>query len=195
LFALASIPERRPIVNTLTAAQEGLETGTWQLDPVHSRVGFSVDYMAGTFYGSFAPFQATLEVTGDGTATLSGLAPVTSVQVQDENLAAHLQSPEFFDAERAPEISFASKPFAVGPTFRATGELTIKSISLPVELGGTINGPIVDPYGRQRVNLAVEATVDRTAFGLEWNTPLPSGEPALANDVTISAELALVREA
>jgi len=184
------------IMNTLTAAQEGLGTGTWQLDPVHSRVGFAVDYMAGTFHGAFAPFDATLEVAEDGTATLAGTAPVESVQVQDDNLAAHLLSQEFFDAEQAPEISFASVPFAVADEqITASGELTIKGVSLPVELGGTIGGPLVDPYGRERINLSVEAKVDRTAFGLDWNTPLPSGDPALADDVTITAELALVRSA
>jgi len=195
LFALASIPERRQNVNTLTAAQEGLGTGTWQLDPVHSRVGFAVEYMAGTFHGSFAPFDATLEVADDGTARLAGSTPVETVRVQDENLATHLLSPEFFDAERAPEISFTSAPFAVADEIKGTGELTIKGRSLPVEFAGTIRGPIVDPYGRERVNLTVETTVDRTAFGLDWNTPLPSGEPALAEDVTITAELALVRGA
>jgi polyisoprenoid-binding protein YceI len=184
------------MTNTLTAAQEGLGTGTWQLDPVHSRIGFAVEYMAGTFHGTFAPFEATLEVAESGTATLAGSAPVESVQVQDENLAAHLLSPEFFDAEQTPEISFTSAPFTVkAEEIRASGELVIKGRSLPVELRGTINGPLVDPYGRERVNVTVEATIDRTAFGLEWNTPLPSGEPALSNDVTITAELAFVREA
>ena len=152
--------------NTLTAAQEGLGTGTWQLDPVHSHVGFAVEYMAGTFHGTFSPFVATLEVVENGAATLSGSAPVESVQVQDENLAAHLLSPEFFDAEQAPEISFKSAPFTVASAdIKASGELAINGRSLPVELRGTISGPIVDPYGRRRVNLAVEATIDRTAVG------------------------------
>jgi polyisoprenoid-binding protein YceI len=184
------------MTNTLTPAQEGLGTGTWQLDPVHSRVGFAVDYMAGTFHGTFAAFDATLEIAENGAATLRGSAPVESVQVQDENLAAHLLSPEFFDAEQAPEVSFTSAPFTVtGEEIKASGELAIKSRSLPIELRGTISGSLVDPYGRERVNLTVEATIDRTAFGLEWNTPLPSGEPALSNDVAITAELALVKEA
>jgi len=73
------------------------------------------------------------------------------------------------------------------------GTLTIKALSQPVELAGAIGGPIEDPYGRARFGLTLEGTVDRTAFGLDWNTPLPSGEPALANQVTLKAELYLVK--
>ena len=183
-------------MNTLTSTQEGLATGTWQLDVVHSRVGFTVDYMAGTFHGSFAPFEATLDAAADGTATLAGSARVESIQVQDENLGAHLTSPEFFDAEQTPEISFASTAFTpVGEHIAASGELTIKGVSVPVELKGTISGPLVDPYGRERINVKLEATVDRGSFGLDWNAPLPSGEPSLGQDVTIAAELALVKAA
>src|SRR5436305_14848436 len=91
-----------------TTITQALPTGTWNVDPVHSQVGFAVDYMVGTFRGSFSPVQGALEVAEDGSATLAGSAPVSGIKVQDENLAAHLQSPEFFDAERAPEITFRS---------------------------------------------------------------------------------------
>lgn len=179
----------------MTAAQEVLETGTWKLDVVHSRVGFAVDYLAGTFHGTFSPFDATLDVGDNGAATLTGSARVESIQVADENLGAHLLSPEFFDAEQAPEIGFASNPFEpAGTDVLVDGELTIKGVSLPVQLTGKIGGPVVDPYGRKRVNLQLEAAIDRSGFGLDWNTPLPSGEPALAQDVTLTAELAFIKD-
>ena len=118
-------------MNTLTAAQEVLETGTWKLDAVHSRVGFAVDYLAGTFHGAFAPFDATLAVEENGAATLTGNARVESIQVADENLGAHLLSPEFFDAEQAPEITFVSNPFKpAGQDIAVDGTLTIKGASL-----------------------------------------------------------------
>ena len=182
-------------MTTLTTAQEALETGTWQLDPTHSRLGFAVDYLAGTFHGAFAPFDATLDVDENGAATLTGNARVESIQVADENLGAHLLSPEFFDAEQAPEITFVSSPFKpAGTDVVVDGTLSIKGASLPVQLAGTIGGPIVDPYGGQRINLQLEVGIDRSSFGIDWNTPLPSGEPALAQDVTLTAELALVKE-
>src|ERR671939_883864 len=91
-----------------TTTQTALPVGTWNVDPVHSTVGFAVDYIVGTFNGSFSPVDAKLEVTDDG-ERLTGSAPVSGVKVQDENLAAHLQSPDFLDAERAPEITFESR--------------------------------------------------------------------------------------
>lgn len=171
-----------------------LATGTWELDKVHSRLGFGVEYMAGTFHGAVAPFEATLSVADDGTAALAGSALVESIQVGEETLHAHLSSPEFFDAERTPEVTFASAPF--DPTrdrIAIAGTLEIKGTALPVQLAGTLGGPLTDPYGRERINLTLDTTVDRRSFGLDWNAELPSGEPALANDVNLVAELALVK--
>ena len=177
-----------------TTITQALPTGTWNVDPVHSQVGFAVDYMVGTFRGSFAPVEATLVVAEDGSIELAGSAQVAGVKVQDENLAGHLQSPDFFDAERHQTISFAANAVRrSGNDVVVDGELTIKGHSEPVELRGTITDPIQDPYGQTRLGLDLSTTVDRTAFGLEWNNPLPSGEPALANDVTLTAELFLVK--
>jgi polyisoprenoid-binding protein YceI len=177
-----------------TITERALPTGTWNVDPVHSQVGFAVDYMIGTFRGSFSPVEATLVVAEDGSIELAGSARVENVKVQDENLAGHLQTPDFFDAERNPTISFTGKDFRrSGNDVTVDGELTIKGITRPVELTGTITDPIADPFGGTRLGLNLSTTVDRTAFGLEWNNPLPSGEPALANDVTLTAELFLVK--
>jgi polyisoprenoid-binding protein YceI len=180
-------------LTTITQTQTQLPTGTWSVDPVHSQVGFALDYMGGTFRGSFSPVAGTLEVAEDGTASINGSAQVTGIKVQDENLAAHLLSPEFFDAERAPELRFSADGIRrSGDEVGVDGELTIKGITKPVELTGTIGDPIQDAYGKDRVALTLSTTIDRTQFGLDWNLALPSGEPALANDVTITAELYLV---
>jgi polyisoprenoid-binding protein YceI len=181
-------------MSTIAEARDTLPAGTWRVDPVHSHVGFALDYMIGTFRGSFSPVQATLEVGEDGTATITGATDVASVKVQDENLQAHLQSPDFFDAERAPEITFRSSEIVrSGETVTVKGELSIRGTTLPVELAGTIADPITDPYGRERVGLTLAGSVDRTQFGITWNNPLPSGEPALANLVSLTAELYLVK--
>ena len=100
-------------------------TGTWQLDPVHSTVGFEVDYMAGTFKGEFHEIGAQLAVDGDH-ARLAGSAKVASIDVKDENLSAHLQSPDFFDAEATP--SFASPP-RTSTSARATSPRAARSRS------------------------------------------------------------------
>jgi polyisoprenoid-binding protein YceI len=168
--------------------------GTWMLDPVHSTVGFEVAYLVGTFKGQFRDVDGQLRV-GENGATLEGSARVASVDVKDENLAAHLQSPDFFDGESHPELRFSTGDIAIdGDSVTAEGEITIKGVTKPVVLTGTFAEPLTDPYGNERVGLAVSATVDRTEFGVSWNTPLPGGKPALANEVRIVGELAFVKE-
>ena len=174
---------------TLTIAP----AGTWSLDPVHSRVDFEVSYLAGTFKGEFHEIAADLKVDGER-ASLEGTAKVASVDVKDENLAAHLQSPDFFDAERHPELRFAADDIRLDGdgNISVEGELTIKGVTRPVRVTGTVTAPIADAYGNDRIGLKLTTSVDRTQFGVDWNQPLPSGDPALANDVTILAELQFV---
>ena len=181
-------------MGTVLDTTRTLPNGTWSVDPTHSQVGFEVDYMGGTFRGTFSPVTATLAVGDDGEATLTGAAPVSGVHVQDENLGAHLQSPDFFDAELAPEISFRSSDIdRSGDEITVRGELEIRGVEQPVVLRGTVGEAAEDPYDRLRFSVRLETTIDRTAFGITWNNPLPTGEPALANDVRLVAELYLVK--
>jgi polyisoprenoid-binding protein YceI len=167
--------------------------GTWTLDPVHSTIGFEVGYLVGTFKGQFRDVAAQLDV-GETGARLAGRASVASVDVKDENLAAHLQSPDFFDAETHPELRFSADGFAIdGGTVTVDGAITIKGVTKPVVVTGTVAEPLTDPYGNERIGLAVSTTVDRTEFGVSWNNPLPGGKPALADEVRIVGELAFVK--
>jgi polyisoprenoid-binding protein YceI len=156
--------------------------GTWSADPVHSHVSFEVAY-AGTnvFRGGFDDYSASLE---DG--VLEGSAQVASVDVKDEQLSGHLQSPDFFDAERFPEISFRTSDLE-------HGELTIKGVTRPVAISASVSQANLDPFGRERVGINLEATVDRNAFGVSWNAPNQGGGNYLGDDVTIKADLALVK--
>jgi len=174
-----------------TTEAQVVPAGTWTADKVHSNIGFAVAYMAGTFQGTFSDFDADLQ---DG--VLRGAARVSSIQVKDPNLEAHLQSPEFFDAERHPEISFESNDIRRdGDRLEIDGEITIKGHTEPVAIAGVISDPINDPYGGERFGVKLEAKVDRTKFGVNWNNPLPRGEPALANEVTLIADLQLSKQA
>lgn len=175
---------------TLTIAP----AGTWALDSTHSRVGFEVPYLAGTFKGEFHDVAAELAVDGEQ-ASLEGTARVASVDVKDENLSAHLQSPDFFDAERHPQLRFAAHEVGLDGAGRvsAPGELTIRGVTKPVTVTGTVTSPIVDGYGNERIGLTLTAGLDRTDFGVVWNQPLPNGQPSLANEVTIVADLQFVK--
>jgi polyisoprenoid-binding protein YceI len=170
---------------------QALPAGTWQVDKVHSSIGFAVDYMAGTFHGTFSDFDAAVT---DG--VLTGSATVASVQVKDDNLAAHLQGPDFFDAQSHPELTFTSKTInRDGDRVAIGGEITIKGHTETAEITGEISDPIADPYGGERFGLKLQTVVDRDTFGISWNNPLPSGEPALSDVVTITAELQLSKQA
>lgn len=169
--------------------------GTWQLDKVHSSIAFQVPYLAGAFNGSFREFAGTLDLSDDS-AALTGTARVASVDVKDDNLAAHLQSPDFFDSERFPELSFASSGIALdGESVRVDGEITIKGVTRAIEATGAAHGPVANLQGNDSLRLQLTTTVDRTDFGVSWNADLPGGGKALADEVTILAELYFVREA
>jgi len=175
---------------TTPTQTEALPDGVWAADYVHSTIGFAVAYMAGTFTGTFSEFEANVD---DG--VLKGSAKVASIQVKDPNLGAHLQAPDFFDAERRPELSFVSSSVQRdGDKVRIKGEITIKGHTEPVMLSGVITAPMADPYGGTRFGLKLETAIDRTLFGVSWNNPLPNGAPALSNDVVLTADLQLAKK-
>ncbi len=171
--------------------------GTWTADPVHSHVSFEVAYAGvNTFRGGFTDFNVTL--TGGEEPSLEGSAKIASVDVKDENLNAHLQTPDFFDAARFPEISFRATELhrVDGDGVEGAGELTIKGVTHQVELKGAVaSAPVTDPMGRERLGLRLETGIDRTEYGVSWNAPNQTGGgDYVANDVTLIAELALIRQ-
>src|SRR6201987_1084765 len=157
--------------STTTLAPAGT---TWVADPVHSSVAFEVGYAGGSiFRGGFRDFDARLEGS-----TLVGSARVASVDVKDEQLSGHLQSPDFFDAEGYPEISFRADQLTLADDGTVTGnaQLTIKGVTKPVELNGRLaSAPSVDPFGRERLGLKLETAIDRNEFGVAWNAPNQRG--------------------
>ena len=174
-------------MSTITQIEQAIPAGTWKLDPVHSRVGFAVKHAGvSLFQGGLDEFDTVL---ADG--ALRGSAKVSSISVQDENLSGHLLSPDFFDAARFPEVGFASTDIRrEGDRLIVDGELEIKGTRRPARLTGTIAGPV-----NGRIGIALQAMVDRTDFGLNWNMELPSGGVTLENEVTLSADLELVEAA
>src|SRR5436305_3245420 len=136
-------------MSTITTSKTA-PAGSWSADPVHSNVSFEIDY-AGTniFRGGFHEYAAGLR---DG--VLEGSAKVASVDVKDEQLNGHLQTPDFFDADRFPEIDFTATELRRldGNRVEGEGELTIKGTTRPIRLEGTVaEAPQVDPFGRERL--------------------------------------------
>lgn len=171
-----------------------IPTGTWVLDPVHSSAGFAVRHMVvATFRGRFEDFDATLVADEHG-ARLTGTVRADSIVVKDENLAGHLRSPDFFDVEAHPEITYVADEIRRdGERVVAVGDLTIKGHTERVESRGEITGPAVAAGEVEKLGLTLEASIDRTAFGLSWNAPLPRGGVALGDEVKLVVELELAR--
>lgn len=159
--------------------------GSWQFAAVHSSADFSVKYLVAKFRGTFEELDAKLE---DG--VLTGSAKVASINVKDSNLIGHLQSPDFFDAENYPEISFKSTIVDIdGDSLNLDGDLTLKGVTKPVHATGTVEGPTEDFMGNTRLGFTLETKINRTDFGLNWNADLPKGGKALSDEVTLTVEL------
>ena len=172
-----------------TAIRQELPAAVWNVDPIHSKVGFEIKYMVSTFRTEFDRYEATLDTTGDE-PRLSGSVDPTSIAVKDPNFHAHLQSPDFFDSERYPAITFESTSFRVdGDELVVDGDLTIKGETRRVEGRGELTPVHEDLANRERVTLRLEAAIDRSHFGVSWNAPLPKGGLALANETKLVVDL------
>ena len=182
------------VIDVPAVTTTGLPVGHWQLDPTHSSASFAVKHMGvATFRGRFEKFDVTLNVSEDSTELL-GTVDVSSLKVKDENLQGHLAAPDFFDLERYPEIHFRSDSIRRdGDELIVDGELTIKGNTRAIEARGEIAGPAVTLGDYVKLGITLETIIDRTAFGLNWNAPLPKGGFAVANDVKLIVELELLK--
>jgi polyisoprenoid-binding protein YceI len=182
-------------MSTETIKQQQVPAGTWTVDPVHSSVTFAVKHNGvTTFRSGFDSYEARL--TGGEQARLEGTVEVASIKIDEEMLKGHLLSPEFFDTQRYPQLRFASTELTVGEdgSLRVAGDLEIHGETRKVEAGGRFAQLGEDAYGKARVGLSIEATVDRRDFGLDWQAELPSGGEVLDYAVTIAVDLELVPE-
>jgi polyisoprenoid-binding protein YceI len=173
-----------------TSALQAIPAGTYQLDPVHSSLGFAVKHNGiSTFRGQFEQVDASLE---DG--VLTGTAQVDSVKTVIPQLREHLLSPDFFNATETPTITFRSTEMRLGEDGSAEvdGKLTMRGVTQPVTAKGTY-GSATGLNGSQVVGFDLEATVDRRDYGLNWQAPLPSGGDAVAWDVTLQVHLELAQ--
>lgn len=180
-------------MSTTTTA---LPTGTWNVDPTHSRVSFTVRHIGiSKVRGEFADYAGQLVVAEDGTASATGTVQVASIDTSDANRDGHLKSGDFFDAETYPEITFESTSITAidDETYEVSGNLTMhgetKPITLKAELGGTEN----DPMGNARVGLEVTGALSRGDYGMKFNMALGSGNVAVSDKVKLELDVSAVK--
>ena len=176
----------------MSTTLQQVPTGTYVVDPVHSSFGFGVRYNGlATFRSTFDKVDAQL---ADG--ALTGSADVRSIVIDEPRFKDHLLAEDFFNVDNTPTITFRSTDIRLEEdgTAELDGELTIRGVTKPVTANGSfaVGG---DAFGNDRVAFELNTTVDRREFGLDWQMVKPDGSEALAYDVTISADLQLVKQA
>jgi polyisoprenoid-binding protein YceI len=175
---------------------------TWQLDPAHSSVEFAVKHMMmTTVRGRFKQLTATLSGDRDhpDEAGVEASIATASIDTGVADRDAHLRSPDFFDADRFPHITFRSTrvenpPRQDGDRFRVIGDLTIRETAMEVVLDCEYLGRGTDPWGKTRAGFSFRTEIDRREWGLKWNQVIETGGVLVANKVRIEGEVQVVRQ-
>lgn len=185
-------------MTTATATLTRVPTGTWVVDPIHSRVEFQVKHLGiANVRGHFAKFGGGLEIGEDlASAKVYGTADAASVDTSDEGRDTHLRSADFFDAEQHPEIAFTSK--AINPTgeetFEITGDMTIHGVTRELTLHAAITGTEEDPWGKERVGLEVTGQLNRGDYDMTFNQALGSGNVVVSDKVKLHLDISAVKQ-
>jgi polyisoprenoid-binding protein YceI len=182
-----------------TSLSTVVPTGTWSVDPAHSRVGFAVKHMGiATVRGEFKEFEGTLEIGENlSTANAYGTAKVQSVDTNEPQRDQHLRSADFFDAQQYPELSFESTRIEAldDEAFRITGKLTLHGVTNEVVLHADVQGTDVDPWGNERVGLEIIGQLSRGDYGMKFNQALGSGNMLVADKVKLALDISAVKQA
>jgi len=170
-------------------------TATWSIDTTHSELSFRVRHLAGRVRGSFKDWSGTIEADPDNLTEGSAKIIVQAASINTENADrdAHLRSPDFFDAEKYPTLSFTTTSLELdGEDMVLTGDLTLHGVTKPVVLKGTYGGIVNDPWGGTRINFEAKGRISRKEFGLAWGT-LVEGVALVGDAVEIDFAIEAVR--
>jgi polyisoprenoid-binding protein YceI len=170
-------------MTTTTDFSTDIVAGTWNIDASHSEVGFTVRHLMSKVRGQFTQFEGTL-TTGTSLEETRATATIdlNSIDTRDETRDGHLRSADFFDVENHGGMTFVTTSFD-GAT--ATGDLTIKGVTRPVELDVEFLGAGADPWGGSRLGFEATTEISRKDFGVDFNIPLDGGKLLIGDKVTI----------
>jgi polyisoprenoid-binding protein YceI len=181
-----------------TDAKTLIPTGTWVVDPAHSRVGFAVKHMGiATVRGHFEEYEGRLEVGEDLAHTRAfGTVKTTSVSTDWDQRDQHLRSPDFFDVEQYPELKFESTKIerVDDETFRIIGNLEMHGVTREITLEAVIDGTDVDPQGNERLGLEVVSQLSRGDFDMKFNMAMGSGNTVVSDKVKIEIDVSAVKQ-
>lgn len=172
----------------------------WSADTTHSEIQFKVKHlMVTTVTGGFKHFESEIESLDDNftDAKITFSADINSINTGSEDRDNHLKSPDFFESDKYPKLSFTSTSFKKvdGDEYELTGDLTIRDVTKPVKLKAEYAGRAKDPWGNVKAGFSLEGKINRKDFGLTWNAPLETGGVLVSEDVKLLAELQFVEKA
>jgi polyisoprenoid-binding protein YceI len=170
--------------------------GRWNVDPAHSSVEFGIRHlMITTVKGRFREFEGFFEADEGGSVHAEARIKPASIDTGEDQRDQHLRSPDFFDVERYPDITYVSDTVEpVGDSrFRVIGRLTIRGITREQDLEATVTGLNTDPWGNERIGLTLSGELRPAEFGVDWNQALEGGGKLLGEKVQISADISAVK--
>jgi polyisoprenoid-binding protein YceI len=166
--------------------------GTYALDPTHTRVGFVARHLMVTkVRGYFREFDGSITVAEDPKNSSAEVTiKAASIDTNTTDRDNHLRSPDFFDAEKFPELTFRNARVIKtdGTDFTVVGDLTIKDVTREVELKVELDGVVADPYGNTRLAITASTEIDREKWGLSWNAALETGGVMVSKNIRIEIE-------
>mgnify|MGYP000975272134 CR=1 FL=1 len=185
-------------MSTATIARVQDLTGTYTLDPSHSRIGFVARHaMIAKVRGAFNEVSGTATIDGanPSVSSLEVTIQAGSIDTRDANRDGHLTSPDFFDVATYPTITFVATGFEVtgDDTVEVTGNLTIKDVTKPVTVPFEFGGAATDPFGNHRIGFEGQVSVNRKDWGLTWNAALETGGVLVSDKVTLEFEVSAVQ--
>ena len=187
-------------MTTATAPALTELTGTYTLDPAHSRIGFVARHaMVTKVRGAFNEFEGTATLDGANPAGSSAQVTINTASIDTRNAQRdeHLRSNDFLSMDEYPQITFSSTGARQvdDSTFELTGDLTIKGVTNPITIPFSFEGAAKDPFGNLRVGFEGAVTINRKDYGITWNAALETGGVLVSDKVTLEFELSLVKNA
>ena len=187
-------------MTTATAPDLTELTGTYTLDPAHTRIGFVARHaMVTKVRGAFNEFEGTATLDGANPANSSAQVTISTASIDTRNAQrdGHLRSNDFLAMDEYPQITFVSTGARQvdDSTFELTGDLTIKGVTNPITIPFSFEGAAKDPFGNLRVGFEGAVTINRKDYGITWNAALETGGVLVSDKVTLEFELSLVKNA
>ncbi len=177
-----------------------MATTKWVFDPAHSEINFRVKHLMITnVKGDFKTFDISVTTDGDDftNADITVNIDPSSINTGNNDRDNHLRSADFFDVENFKTMTFKSKKMEKtdDDEFKLTGDLTIKGISKEVKLNVEFGGLVTDPWGQKKAGFSLEGKINRKEWGLNWNAALEAGGVLVGDEIKLTAEVELQKQA